>query len=62
MDFSIKDEFSGWEISNEYTNYIEDDEASTLTAKDGTYVVTIIVMETKDEGTITIVRYIVKEK
>ena len=62
MDFSIKDEFSGWEISNEYTNYIEDNKASTLIAEDGTYVVTIIVLETKDKGTITIVRYIVNEK
>ena len=46
-----KDKLSGWDIEGEFTMSGDDGKTSTLSAKDGVYVITIMVLETEDEGT-----------
>lgn len=49
-----KDKLSGWDIEGEFTVNTDEGKTSNLTAKDGTYIVNIMVMETEDEGTVVV--------
>ena len=55
-----KDKLSGWEIEGEFTMSGDDGKTSTLSAKGSGLTMTIMVIETKDEGT-AVVQTVVEE-
>lgn len=46
-----KDKLSGWNIEGEFTVNVDDGKSSSLTAKGDGLILTIMVIETEDEGT-----------
>ena len=49
-----KDKLSGWKTEMESTTNTDDGKMSTMAVSNGTYGVTIMVMETEDEGTVVV--------
>jgi len=49
-----KDKLSGWKTEMESTVNTDDGKMSTMAVSNGTYVVTIMVMEDEDEGTVVV--------